>query len=252
MRGPKSLCFSFSVIHLHVMSAATHNKCVEKMSMLHFSEEHNELVKSVHCLRLEFHRFITHVTETGMTPDKAKHKIPMCGNCSECGRVGMVFEPCPECNQAFEEPPWICAVPEWTTSHVVINPRLMSMACSHSTRPCRPQAHHNQQPLCRDMVPKENPDDPFNVALFAAVTPASMDDATREQVLERGDEHELPVERLVRHLCHQKWKKACRFCEDHCSNIGVKCDFKHIDFINNPVNPPCCQLPSRSVLDEQG
>jgi len=154
MRGPKLLCFSFSIIHLHVTSAATCNKCVNKMLMLHFLEERNELVKSVHHRRLKFCGFIMHVTKMGMTPDEAKHKILRCGNCAECGRVGMVLEPCPECGCDPEEPPWFCARPEWTTSHVILNPRLTAMACNClPARPCRPQAHCGQQPLHRDAAP---------------------------------------------------------------------------------------------------
>jgi len=47
------------------------------------------------------------------------------------------------------------------------------------------------------VAPKENPDDPFNVALPTVVAPASTDAVMREQVLKRGDEHELLVERFI-------------------------------------------------------
>jgi hypothetical protein len=122
VQGPKLLCFSFSIIHLHVTSAATHNKCLDKMPMLCFSEERDALIQSIHCLKLECFGFIKHVTEMGMAPEEAKHRMPKHGNCIDCQRVGMVFEPCPDCNEGLEGPPWIVFMAKWTTSHVFLNP----------------------------------------------------------------------------------------------------------------------------------
>jgi len=95
------------------------------------------------------------------------------------------------------------------------------------------------------------PDDPLNIALLQTATPALVDDALGQLVLERGDEEELLVERFVQRLCCQKWKKAHKCCPAVMS-LGNEHDFGGIEFADNPVNPPRHQLPSGSVLDRQG
>jgi len=69
---------------------------------------------------------------------------------------------------------------------------------------------------------------------------------------QRGQEGNSNHKRFLQHLCHQKWQKACKCCHKHITEIGNQHELRGVEFIDNPVNPPHCQLPSRSVLDRQG
>ena len=98
-------------------------------------------------------------------------------------------------------------------------------------KPCRPQAHHDQQLLDHDAAPEDDPGGPFNVALCMLAAPESAGGATRGQVLKRHIPSKCPIERFVHLLHRHKWGEACRCCAKCCSNI-LQCDVGRINAIH--------------------
>lgn len=176
---------------------------------------------------------ISHVTEMGMTAEQLRGRMVQFGNCTNCFRVGSIYEPCPTCNAP--NVPQYLFMPMWTELHCFVNPRFISKMYDNTTVPVsRPEPYRVQA----ERRSRRREDDPTISGPILGLFREPVDVLIRNRMRARGERRENHLERLLRYIVYGRWEKAYEYYKEHLEEIGDPNELKGITIIDNPANPP--------------